>query len=144
MDALGVERLGTLSDQAFLAAGAALYAGEGSKTDGSVRFTNTNPEIVAFYLSWLRHFFDIDETRLRARIYLHAEQNLTAATRYWSEVLDIPEQQFGTPQIVNRTAALRRTKHVNGCVYVVYSCARTHREVMGLVRALITSNLLPG
>src|SRR6195952_2700726 len=31
MDALGLGRLGDLNDQAFLAAGAALYAGEGSK-----------------------------------------------------------------------------------------------------------------
>src|SRR5438128_105913 len=32
----GVARIGTLSEDAFLAAGVALYAGEGSKTDGQV------------------------------------------------------------------------------------------------------------
>jgi hypothetical protein len=42
-DRLGLERIGELSDEAFLAAGAALYAGEGSKTDGKVTFANTNP-----------------------------------------------------------------------------------------------------
>ena len=34
----GRERIGQLSEQEFLAAGAALYAGEGSKTDGTVVF----------------------------------------------------------------------------------------------------------
>ena len=36
MDHAGVACLGVLSDQAFLAAGAALYAGEGAKRDRRV------------------------------------------------------------------------------------------------------------
>ena len=34
LNAEGIERIGTLSDDAFLVAGVALYAGEGAKTDG--------------------------------------------------------------------------------------------------------------
>ncbi len=139
MDALGRERLGDLNEQAFLAAGAALYAGEGTKHDG-VRFANTNPDIVSFYVRWLRHFFEIDESRLRARIYLHTELDLEAATAYWSSLLGIPAEQFGQPHLVQRTAGLRRNKHPHGCVYVNYSCTRTHRKVMGLIRALLSSN----
>src|SRR6476619_6645111 len=45
-DAKGVERIGTLSDAAFLAAGAALYAGEGAKRDGHVLFANTDAAMV--------------------------------------------------------------------------------------------------
>jgi hypothetical protein len=37
----GRESLGVLSEEQFLVAGAALYAGEGSKTDGSVLFANS-------------------------------------------------------------------------------------------------------
>src|SRR5215212_7453918 len=43
-DELGVERVSVLSEQAFLVAGAALYAGEGSKADGKVLFANTNAQ----------------------------------------------------------------------------------------------------
>jgi hypothetical protein len=99
---------------------------------------------MSFFLRWLRHFFLIDEARLRARIYLHVELDLGTATRYWSDLLDIPLAQFGSPQIVERTARLRKSKHEMGCVYVRYSCTRTHREVMGLVRGLISSAVLPG
>jgi hypothetical protein len=35
----GLERIGALSEEALFVAGVALYAGEGSKTDGEVRFT---------------------------------------------------------------------------------------------------------
>ena len=60
-DRLGVERIGVLSAGAFLAAGVALYAGEGSKADGKVLFANTNPEMISFFCAWLRRFFDVDE-----------------------------------------------------------------------------------
>jgi hypothetical protein len=39
----GLERIGVFSDEAFFVAGVALYAGEGSKTDGEVRFSNSDP-----------------------------------------------------------------------------------------------------
>src|ERR1700712_3463905 len=45
----GIERVGLLDHSAFLAAGAALYAGEGSKTEGQVRFANTDPAMVRFF-----------------------------------------------------------------------------------------------
>lgn len=53
MNARGAERLGPLGEQAFLAAGAALYAGEGAKTDGMVSLANSDSLIVAFFVAWL-------------------------------------------------------------------------------------------
>ena len=62
---IGIERIGRMSDDAFLAAGAALYAGEGGKTDKAVNFANTNADMMRFFCVWLRRFFTIDESRLR-------------------------------------------------------------------------------
>lgn len=58
----GRARIGALSDRDLLIAGVARYAGEGSKRDGIVGFTNTDPSMVAFFCSWFRRFFDIDES----------------------------------------------------------------------------------
>jgi transcriptional regulator with XRE-family HTH domain len=75
----GLARIGSLSDSAFFAAGIALYAGEGAKTDGSVKFANTDPAMVRFFCAWLRRYFAIDERRLRVRVYLHQGLDLDAA-----------------------------------------------------------------
>jgi len=85
------------SDDAFLAAGLALYAGEGSKSEGKVLFANTDPTMVAFFCAWLRHFFDIDEARMRARVYLHAGLDLDATERFWSS------PAFHAPSSVSHT-----------------------------------------
>jgi hypothetical protein len=140
----GVDRIGTLSDEAFFVAGIALYAGEGSKTDGEVRFSNSDPRMIRYFCVWFRRFFDVDETRLRGRVYLHQGLDLRATEEFWSTLTNIPTDQFHKPYRAVPDPSIRRNKHEHGCFSVAYGCSRTHREVMGLVRALLSSKALPG
>jgi predicted transcriptional regulator len=144
MNAEGIERVGTLSDTAFFAAGIALYAGEGSKRDGGLRFANSDPSMIRFFCCWFRRFFTVDEARLRARVYLHEGLDLDAAQVHWSEISGIPLDQFGKAYRAVPDPSIRTAKHVFGCFYVDYSCSRTHRQIMGLVRALLSSDAIPG
>jgi hypothetical protein len=143
-DRLGVESVGVLSDEAFLAAGVALYAGEGAKRDGHVLFANTDVAMVSFFCAWLRRFFSIDEQRLRVRVYLHEGLDLDAAEAFWARATGVPRHQFRAPYRAKPDPSIRLAKHEHGCVYVGYSCSRTHREIMGLIRALLSSSALPG
>jgi hypothetical protein len=144
LDALGMKRIGTLGEEAFLTAGVALYAGEGSKRDGMVNFANTDARMVSFFCAWLRHFFAIDESRLRVRVYLHEGLDLDAAELHWSDVTDVPRTQFRAPFRAVADPTIRRTKHEYGCAYVSYGCSTTHRTIMGLIRALLSSRAIPG
>ena len=140
----GRSGVGILSGDAFFAAGIALYAGEGSKTDGQVRFANTDATMVAFLCAWFRRFFEIDESRLRVRVYLHEGLDLDAAEHYWSDLTGIPRAQFGKAYRATPDPSIRRNKHEMGCVYVGYSSTNVHRQIMGLVRALLSSQSYSG
>ena len=61
-----------------------LYAGEGAKTTGTIGIANTNPIYLAVMVAWLRSHFDIAESRLRAKVYLHDGLDLGAAEAFWS------------------------------------------------------------
>lgn len=132
----GRKQIDELSDRDLLIAGTALYAGEGVKRDGEVALANTDPALVRLFLRWLRTVFDIDEARLRVRLYLHEGLDLTAATGYWSTVTGIPEDQFGQPYRAIADGGIRHTKHTFGCPSVRYFCRRTHRRIMGMLAAL--------
>ncbi|MEY2567167.1 MAG: hypothetical protein QOE35_1696 [Actinomycetota bacterium] len=139
----GRERIGVLAEREFLVAGAALYAGEGAKD--RLKFANTSPEMIGFFCRWLRYFFEVDESRLRGQIYLHEGLDIDAATAWWSEITGIPTIQFRHPYRAVADPSLRTTKHERGCAYVIYDCRATHRAVMGLVEALLTSQpAIPG
>jgi hypothetical protein len=138
----GRRRIGELSEREFLVAGAALYAGEGSKGGLEARFANSDPRMILFFVTWLRRFFTVDEARLRMRIYLHQGLDIDAATEFWSALTGIPSDRFRSPYRAVPDPTIRHNKHVFGCPSVMYSSARTHRAIMGLVEALLTS--LPG
>jgi hypothetical protein len=144
LNVIGRHIIGVLSDDAFLAAGVALYAGEGAKTDGTVRFANSDPAMIQFFCKWLRDVFEIDEARLRACVYLHVGLDLDAAEEFWSAVTTIPRSQFTKAYRAVPDPSIRRNKHEHGCACVDYSSAEVHRSIMGLVRALLSSIDLPG
>jgi transcriptional regulator with XRE-family HTH domain len=141
----GRARVGELNERDLLIAGAALYAGEGSKSGGRVTFANTDAAMIALFCDWLRACFGpIDESRLRLRVYLHEGLDLDAAEAYWSQVTDIPRSQFRAPYRAVADPTIRTVKHVNGCAYVGYSCSRTLRAVLGVVDALLSSDARSG
>jgi transcriptional regulator with XRE-family HTH domain len=143
-DREGIARIGQLSAKEFLVAGVALYAGEGSKTDGDVKLANSDPGLIRFFCLWLRTFFSVEESRLRVWLYLHEGLDLEAAIAFWSGLTGIPASQFGKPYRAVPDAGIRNSKHRFGCAAVSYSCSRTHRAVMGLCRALVSSSAVPG
>ena len=140
----GRARIGRLSEREFLVAGVALYAGEGSKGDGTVRFVNSDPRMVVLFCTWLRHFYEIDESRLRLTLYLHQGLDLPAAMAYWSALTGIPQSQFCKPYRAVPDPSIRHAKHVHGCVTVRYSCSATHRSIMRLVGGLLGGAAIPG
>jgi transcriptional regulator with XRE-family HTH domain len=141
----GRRRIGALSEREFLVTGAALYAAEGAKRDGVVKFANSDPRMIRVFCSWLRHFFEVDESRLRVALYLHQGLDLDAAIQHWSKLTGVPVEQFTKPYRAVPDPSIRRSKHPMGCPSIAYACTRTHRAVMGLVHALLESSLvLPG
>jgi hypothetical protein len=104
----------------------------------------TDSHMVELSCAWLRRFFVVDESRLRLRVYLHEGLDIETAERHWSEITKIPRSQFRRPHRAAADPTIRRNKHEHGCVYVSYSCSATHREIMGLVRALLSSQAIPG
>ncbi len=130
-------RVGVLSERDLLIAGIALHAGEGTKRDGTVSFANSDPAMVAFFCRWIRTFFDIDESRWLVSLYLHEGLDLGASQLFWSEVTTIPVGEFLKACRAVADVGIRNNTLEHGCVSIRYSCTRTHRTVMGLVKALL-------
>ena len=143
-DREGPSIVGSLSQREFLVAGLALYVGEGFKRDHGVGMANTDPRVLLFFVTWLRTCFEIDESRLRVRLYLHENLDLAAAEKYWSDLLDIPLSQFTQAYRAADDPTRRTSKHVYGCPAVRISSSTLHRRIMGMADALVSWPFLPG
>jgi transcriptional regulator with XRE-family HTH domain len=145
MKAQGAVRIGRLTEQEFLIAGVALYVGEGAKTANEVKVANSDPRLLLFFVTWLRHFYEVDESRLRLRLYLHEGLDLEAAEAFWSDLLGIPRSQMTKPYRAVPDPSIRKAKHVMGCPAVYYSSSTMLRSILGLCEALLACPFsLPG
>lgn len=118
---------------------AMLYWAEGSKHEkvGGVRFVNTDPALVLFYLTLLRNCFSIDEGRLKVRLHLHAYHDKEAAIRFWSKILRIPRNRFGKLYIKKRIGdQKKRRKNFMGICFIYYSTGAIRKELMEIARQL--------
>jgi hypothetical protein len=140
MQEAGRATVGSLSERDLMIAGIALYAGEGSKTPGEVRFANCDPRMISFFVEWMRRCFGVEPAMMRLRLYLHDGLDLDAANHFWSQTTGIPIERFRQPYRAKPDPSIRRSKHPMGCPAVCVGSMRLHRRVMGLVDALLSSS----
>lgn len=83
-----------LSEETFRLFGAAIYWGEGSKTQ-DFEITNSDPTLIAFTVKWFNRVFGITPQNMKAHLNLYPQQNETDIKRFWSEITKIPIKNFG-------------------------------------------------
>lgn len=111
--------------------GLMLYWGEGDKTGNYfVALTNTDLKILKYFVSWLRQYFDIDEKRLKGRIYIWNSFNDKKAKKFWSKELRILVSQFTKSYISKSKPNVRKARHEYGVCRVSYGSTKIFREIM--------------
>jgi len=73
---------------------AMLYLGEGSKTNGTTSIASSDPRILRFILSVLKHNYDISTDMVRCELHLRMDQDVLVTKSYWSKELDVPLDRF--------------------------------------------------
>jgi hypothetical protein len=71
-------------------------------------------------------------------------QECNQRAAHWMRVTGVPRPQFRQGYRAVADPTIRTNKHEYGCCYVYYCCTRTHRQIMGLIRALLSSDAIPG
>ena len=96
-----IEGAKRIEDIRFMA-GCMLYWGEGSKTCPSMTIiTNSDPDIITFFINFLNEQFGIKPSELKAFINCHLDHGLTynEIREYWSELCKIPISNFYKPKL---------------------------------------------
>ena len=95
-------------------AGLFLYWGEGKKSgnNAQVSISNSDPSVVNFFITWLTKSFDILKKDLRVQLHLYKDMEIEKEICFWSNVLDIPKEQFYNPYI--KKSSLKRINHKGG------------------------------
>lgn len=83
-----------LSKDAYKLFGAALYWGEGNKTQ-KFGITNSDPYLIAFMVQWLDKVLGVKPATLKPYLNIYPQQDEFALKKFWSELTNIPIGNFG-------------------------------------------------
>jgi transcriptional regulator with XRE-family HTH domain len=124
-----------LSSRELFLAGLFLYWAEGSKTtNAAIGLTNTNPNMLKFYIRWLKSF-GVKRDQLRVSLHLYSDMNIKKQEKYWSKELSIPLSQFRKSYI--KDTKLSSITYHNGfgqgtCSVIVGGARLYEKVIMGM------------
>ncbi len=104
-------------------AGITLYWGEGSKWSGEkiVDFANSDHNMIAVFMKFLRNICGIDENRLRVYLYCYADQKPEELEIFWSKLTGIPRKFFYKPYVRKDFKSDKSGKMKNGLIHIRYN-----------------------
>lgn len=140
----GIEEIGILSNRERFLIGTAFYAAEGTKVDGQVVFSNSDPKLIKFMTLWFNEFCNVHSSKLRGRLWIHTNREETKARLFWSDLTKIPLPQFYKSYIAENkvnSKKVRKKVHEYGVFGISYSDTKKHRQIMGWI-AGITDKLI--
>jgi hypothetical protein len=106
-----------LSPETFRLMGASLYWAEGSK-DKLLILTNSDPSLILFFVRWVESMFGIPPQKQKARLNIYPQQNEMKIKKFWSELTNIPIQNFGKTYIKPKGKAYKKNNLYYGTIRI--------------------------
>ncbi len=117
--------------------GLMLYWAEGDKSNfDNVALTNSDPNVMKYFIAWLRKYFEIDEKRIKCRLYIWKDTNETEAKTFWSDLLNVPMKNFTKSYISKSQPKIRKKRHNNGVCRICYSSTKFCKEILNEIAKL--------
>lgn len=93
--------IGSISDRDLFIAGFFLYWAEGGKTRrNTLVLTNTDPNMIKNYLSWLK-LLKVSKDKLKVKLNLYKDMNVDREISFWSRELGIDREKFYKVSVKN-------------------------------------------
>lgn len=111
--------------------GLTLYWAEGSKrSDDTVDLANSDPQIIRLFVRFLRVIYQVTEKKFRVLLYCYSNQPIPRLISYWSEITEIPKDQFTKPYVRKDFDPRKSQRMPHGLVHIRYSDKKLLFQVM--------------
>jgi transposase-like protein len=119
--------------------GCMLYWAEGEKDRNALRFYNSDPEMVRFFVFFLKKYFDLrdEEIKITCNLFADHVQRQREIEQFWLEVAQLPEYSLGK-SYVNAYSKHSKKKRTNrlpyGTVRVTVCRTRVVQSIFGSIQ----------
>jgi transposase-like protein len=122
-------------------AGCMLYWAEGAKERNQLQFANSDPEMVRFFVDFLRTHFGLtgEEIRITCHLYADHQERQAEIEKHWLETLGLPDRSL-RKSVVNVYSKYSKRKRVGmlpfGTCRVVVSRTSVVQTIFGAIQEI--------
>lgn len=126
-----IESLKLMSNPLFLV-GLSLYWAEGDKhMQERVKFTNSDPDMIAIIMKWFREICNVPENKFRIALHIHTLHSNNNLINYWSKITKVPKNQFNKTFVKPTSLKQRRNILYNGTCAIIVNDRNLFRKIIG-------------
>ena len=131
-------RVRVLEEDALYISGCMLYWGEGSKNKNTIYFTNSDPNMMVFFMKFLRKKFDVQDEKISISINCFDDiLGLSKIQKFWLEKLDLPKKCMKKCQVnhhSNYSKKKRKNKLKYGTCRIQVASVEIIQEIYGAIQ----------
>lgn len=123
-------------------AGCMLYWGEGRKKRNVCSIGNTDPNVLKFFLKFIRTYFDVPDEKIALRIYVHLNngKSIDDVGNYWTRTLGLPNNSLRSVSSVkvrdgNKSGSKRNT-HIYGVCEISIGRTDIVQHIFGAIQEI--------
>lgn len=98
--------------------GLVLYWAEGGKKTEYFQFSNSDPAAVKAAMRWLIKICEIPKEEIKFRVFIHKIYAHEDCEKFWSEIADIPVENFEKTIYKPTPHKLKKNLNYKGCVQI--------------------------
>lgn len=119
-------------------AGCALYWAEGTKARNHVLFANSDPDMVRFFVSFLRKYFKTSDEAFTLRVVIYEGNGVTLkkAKEYWQSVTDLPKTCWRKCRVVENKPRKGKSILEYGTFYLQINDTFLVQRIFGAIQEM--------
>lgn len=121
------------------AAGCMLFWAEGAKNKNQLQFTNTDVNMLKFFVNFLKKFYNITNDQIALSFQYH-DQDINELFDYWIKELEIEGCRKTKPYCKLNHTSKKNTKHKYGIVKLQLSNTELVNKIWGSIQAYLKFN----
>ncbi|MFC1612663.1 hypothetical protein ACFL29_02330, partial [Patescibacteria group bacterium] len=116
----------------FFLSGLMLYWAEGDKSETEdIKFSNSDPVMIKLMMKWFREICKVPEEKFRIALHIHGLHCRSDIESFWSNIVEIPLNQFHKIQIKPTSLGQRKKILYNGTCSIRINNRNLFRRMHG-------------
>jgi DNA-binding HxlR family transcriptional regulator len=111
--------------------GLSLYWAEGSKSNESIQFANSDPRLIKIMMKWFREICKAPEEKIRIHIYIHKVYRNENCEEFWSKITGVPVSRFGKTTYKPTPHRVKKNLDYKGVCRIDMGNVNLFRRIMG-------------